>query len=168
MKYQPSSLRHAFKPVFLLVSFSAVLISINQGLSNARAQDADKSPLTLVVRENGFDGLYVLDGKTYKIENWVSKEMFRTRILRPDGGVLIETSKESEAVLILLPTGKLEIDVPKPTAFSSEEERAFKQFIQSDDYALVKKIVMEVFKQRKGEKPPLLGGFAVISMFLGE
>lgn len=168
MKYHSSSFRDAFKLVFLLAAFSAVFISIDHGLSNARAQDADKSPLTMVVRENGFDGLYLLDGKTYKIENWESKEMFRTRISSPDGSVLIETSKESEAVLISLPTGKLEIKVPKPSGFSPEEERAFRQFVQSNDCALVKKIVMEVFKQRKGEKPPLLGGFTLISMLLGE
>lgn len=166
MKSHSSRLRVASRLVFLLAAFSAVLISIDQGLSSGRAQD--NPSLTLVMRDNGFDGLYLLDGKTYKIENWVSKEMFRTRVSRPDGSLLIEASKESEVVLVSLPTGKLEVDVAKPSTFSPEERSALQQFTLTNDCALVKKIVVQVFKKRASEKPSLLGGFAVISMFLGE
>lgn len=166
MKNHPPRLRAAFRATIWLVS-AVVLFWTGQGLSDARSQDADNS-LTLVMRDNGFDGLYLSDGKTYRIENWVSKDMFRTRILRPDGSILIETAKESEVVLISLPTRKLQVDVAKRSAFSAEERSAIQQFIQTSECALVKKIVIAVFKQRAAEKPSLLGGFPVISMFLGE
>lgn len=167
MKNHPPRLRAAFKTIICLVS-AVVLFWTGQGLSDTRSQDADNSRLTLVMRDNGFDGLFLTDGKTYRIENWVSKDMFRTRILRPDGSILIETAKESEVALISLPTGKLQVDVAKRSAFSAEERSGIQQFIQSSECALVKKIVIAVFKQRAAEKPSLLGGFPVISMFLGE
>ena len=167
MKYHLQSLRAAFLSVILLILCSTLLVSWDQVI-NARAQDPETSSLTLVVRNNGFDGLYLSEGKTYKIENWVEKEMFRTCVIRPDGAVLINVSKESDVLHISLPTGKLEMDTSNPRAFSAEETGAIRQFTQTNDCALVKKIVIEIFKKRAAEKPSLLGGFAVISMLLGE
>ncbi|MEK6334762.1 MAG: hypothetical protein AABM67_07425 [Acidobacteriota bacterium] len=157
---------HPSKLSSLLIAIT--LIGFVQGLSYARPQDTDLAQLTLVTRQDGFSGVYADNGKAYTIENRELKDEFRTRIIRPDGRSLVESHKEAGIVYVVLPTGKVRIDISNPSSFSADETRAIEEFAKSTDCALVKKIVVEVFKKRASEKPSLLGGFRVISMFLGE
>jgi len=124
--------------------------------------------LTLITQEDGFNGVYAENGKSYTIENRESQDAFRTRIVRPDGSLLVESNKEAGVVNVLLPTGKLRLDIANPSNFSPAETRAVEEFSRSSDCTVVKKIVMEIFKKRASEKPSLLGGFRVIAMLLGE
>ena len=144
------------------------LIGFAQGQSYARPQDTDPAKLTLVTRQDGFSGVYADNGKAYSLENREVKDEFRTRVIRPDGTSLVESYKEAGVVYVVLPTGKVRIDTANPASFSAVETKAIEEFIRSTDCALVKKIVQEVFRKRASEKPSLLGGFRVISMFLGE
>ena len=166
MKSHSANLCNPSKLSSLLIAIT--LIGFAQGLSYAQQQDTDLAKLTLVTRQDGFSGVYSDNGKAYALENREVKDEFRTRIIRPDGNSLVESYKEAGIVYVVLSTGKLRIDSSNPSSFSADETRAIEEFTKSTDCALVKKIVLEVFRQRASEKPSLLRGFRLISMFLGE
>lgn len=147
----------------------AFLISVALAISFVTVLGQDTSPqLTLTSNENGFTGTYSLNGETYAIENHVIGKSFKTRITRPDGRVLVESSRNEQGVSVSLPTGDLKIDSANPSSFSANETKAIQDFLKSRDAAIVRQIVFEVIKKRKSETQPLLNGFTVIAMLLGE
>jgi hypothetical protein len=148
---------------------AALLISSYQMVSEAGVQDSNvEKRLVLMATEDGFNGTYALDGKTYTIENHVTEKSFRTRITRPDGRLLVGSSKEGEVISVSLPTGELKLNSAKPRPFSIEETKAIEDFVKSDEATVVRQIVYEVIKKRSTEKPSLLGGFRVIAMLIGD
>jgi hypothetical protein len=168
MNHVPQSVNYRFTLTVVLIS-AALSISSYQMVSEAGAQDSNaEKTLVLTATEDGFNGAYVLDGKTYPIENHVMEKSFRTRITRPDGRLLIGTSKEGEVISVSLPTGELRLNSAKPGPFSIEETKAIEDFVKSDDAVVVRRILYEVIKKRSTEKPSLLGGFRVIAMLLGD
>lgn len=168
MKRQSHVVNSSLKAVFLLI-FAGLLIASTGTLANVRAQQT-KEPqrLILVSAEDGFNGTFNVGGKTYSIENRVSKSSHLTKIVEPGGRVIVESSQEGAIISVALPSGKLIINSAAPGPFSPAETNSLKAFAQSADCEVVKKIVAEVFKQRAGEMRPFLDGFRVIAMFLGE
>lgn len=154
------------KIAVLVIPVALMVSAVNA--SQIRAQDPNQPKLMLVTRDDGFSGTYELDGKTYVIENRVWEDKFLTRIIRPDGSLLVESSRDAAIVAVILPTGTLRINATQAPGFSAEETRTIERFVQSEDCSVVKTIVAAVFKNRAGQKKPLLGGFSVISMLLGE
>ncbi|MGZ5436506.1 MAG: hypothetical protein ACXWID_08610 [Pyrinomonadaceae bacterium] len=156
---------NSFKVRSLFIVISLIGFS---SLGYARPQNADPPKLTLAPTQDGFKGVFTDNGKSYTIENRELKDEFRTRITRPDGSLLVESQREGGILNVVLPTGKLRMDISNPSTFSTEETRAIEEFTQSKDCALVKEIVLEVFRRRASERPSLVAGFRIISMFLGE
>ena len=156
---------NSFKSCSLLIVISFIGFA---SLGYTRHQHTDPPKLTLATTQDGFEGVYIANGKSYRLENSELKDSFRTRLIRPDGSLLVESQRECGNLYVVLPTGKVRMDISNPSTFTTEETKAIEEFTQSTDCALVKEIVLEVFRKRASERPSLLAGFRIISMFLGE
>jgi hypothetical protein len=162
------SLNYRFALTVGLIS-AALLVSSYQILAQTGAQDSNvEKRLELTATVDGFTGTYTWGGEKYSIENQVKEKSFRTRITRPDGRLLIGSSKESDVILVSLPTGELRLNSAKPSPFSTVETKAIEDFVKSDEAIVVRRILYEVIKKRGAEKPSLLGGFRVMAMLLGD
>lgn len=132
------------------------------------AQENTETRLSITPREDGFEGVFRRGDAIYHLENYVKEKSFKTSIYRPNGDVLIEARREGALTFISLPTIELKLDRDNPAPFSSVEITAIQAFTKSEDAVVVRQIVYEVLAKRKAEMRPLVTGFSVIAMLLGE
>lgn len=146
--------------VLLLIGFfpTAYLQSQNRNPDSA---------LKLTDTVDGFVGAFLFNGKQYPIHNSVSKDALTTLINRPEGAPLVMITKKDRVIQIGLPAGLIRLATNNPH-FTDEEIKTIETFIASDDAALIRRIVYEVRNRRLIEKQPLLNGFRVIAMLLGD
>jgi hypothetical protein len=153
--------------VRMLIVVSILLSTFGVTISSNR-QNPKVSTLLLNSTDDGFDGVFYFEDRQYGIQNRATKGSFTTQITRPDGRFLVLGFQKANVISVALPTGEVKVNTVKPVDFTAEEISVINDFSLSDEAALIRRIIYEVRNKRITEKRPLLVGFRVIAMLLGD
>jgi hypothetical protein len=154
--------------VRVLTVMSVLLSALGVTVSSMHQNPNVASTLLLTSTDDGFDGVFYFQGREYGIQNRASKGSFTTQITRPDGRPLVLGLRKADVISVAFPTAEVKVNTAKPVDFSAKEITAINDFDLSDEAALVRRIIYEVRNRRITEKRPLLVGFRVIAMLLGD